>query len=426
MALEQQPPCNVNDELADTIIEPNDEIIEDSSDFVNVDPEVEVLNDEAEELASVNEALEAYSVLLKQAGEKGINRQTAAIMAVGMRNIDRKLGFDNPGFGLEEFNSATPRDGRQQVVISIEDIKERGKVLFEKLKEFFNKLMAVAKQVWERVAGARVKTERKAQYLLTAIPKFPGYPGGKFRGEVPPVPAGVRSNLPNLADNRKEATDKDSFEVVINTPAPVFADGKNTYDNIDREKRYIKLLSNGLPRFYRDIFVKVREVIRSGNDDSDLMVSILDYVHRAAELVLKTGLAGESLPGNRQLVWDKEALSFALVESDGTVPESITLDLRPNTRLKALAKDIHSFSGEPWTADREKAMKEVSGDYQAVVSDLNRVFADDVERAQRLAGAIMTLMQKVYKPGLFANVEVAVVRALSAKLEIVEAELASY
>jgi hypothetical protein len=123
---------------------------EGQDDFPFVDPrqdsEEELAEEEAyledeqrsEELGEAQSTLEAYVGLLKQAGSKGISKQSAAFMAVGMKRVDRILG-DKKSLGLEAFD-ATPRSAASNTTVSLEDLKEKLAEAGKKIVEIFQAL----------------------------------------------------------------------------------------------------------------------------------------------------------------------------------------------------------------------------------------------------------------------------------------------
>jgi hypothetical protein len=123
--------------------------------------------EDLEDLASADLALESYRGLLDAAAKNGITRQSAMALKIGLQRIDRKLGIKS--VALENMNIG-PRDRFQ---ISLEDeqklIGERKDSLVEKGKELIKKLIAKAKELFERakqlVMGIPAKVDR-AKALL--------------------------------------------------------------------------------------------------------------------------------------------------------------------------------------------------------------------------------------------------------------------
>lgn len=127
---------------------------------IGISNEIEQDEKEVAEAADIQATLEAYAVLLHQAGSKGVSHQAAAFMAVEMARIDRFLG--TPSIGLEAFD-ATPRSATQQTTVSLESIGEKikaaGKKALEVFLELWNKLITKGEQMIEKLKGGSAKLD---------------------------------------------------------------------------------------------------------------------------------------------------------------------------------------------------------------------------------------------------------------------------
>lgn len=147
--------------------------------------ESDALAEDTERYEDAATALEAYIDLLQQAGPDGISRQSAAILNAGLNQVYKTLGLETHSTGLESYISCSPRDRMYNVVVSVEDIKQKAK---DAVKWLWEKIIKAAKALFafgESLVGKVAQVYNKAKELAEAI---------KSNKTV----AGVEFELPNI------------------------------------------------------------------------------------------------------------------------------------------------------------------------------------------------------------------------------------
>ncbi len=419
--LDTEMPCTVNTEPAETIIEPAEDIqveIEDVSDFQNDVAEQEVV--ESEDLEGVAESLEAYSQLLKQAGDKGITKQSAAMMRIGMKQIDARLNIKREALSLEGFKTCTMRDGLQTTTVSMEDVKERVKELGKRIVEFIARLIERAKAIYQKLAGPKVKTQKAAQQLIAASRAFPAYPGGKMRGSVPEnVSEDLKKKAAEIKE-RKGDIDEESKKIRIEDTTNIVADGENTYDTITTEKAYAVFLYDRLPKALMSVMKFAKDNVGKG-DASEYIESVLDHTHSEMTKVVQASIGQDFLPGSIRLSWDMENLGFKIIQgTDSNGP--IEVDLRPASAITKFAQECETVLA---VMTDDASVNRHNGELQQLSDSLGAKLVTELDDPA-VFGAITSLITKIRSLDVLAQVERQIVTSVFAKLAIAKHELTKY
>lgn len=419
--LDTEMPCNVNTEPADAIIEPAEDIqveIEDVSDFQSEVAEQEVI--ESEKLEGVAESLEAYSQLLKQAGDKGITKQSAAMMRIGMKQIDIRLGISSEALSLEAFKTCSMSDGLQTTTVSVEDVKERVQALGKRIMEFIVKLIERAKVIYQKLAGPKAKAKQTAQQLIAASRAFPAYPGGKMRGSIPDnVSEDLRKKAEEI-QSRKGDVDEESTKIKIEDPRNIVADGENTYDTIANEKAYIVFLYDRLPKALMSVMKFATSNVGKGNAQ-EYIESVLEHTHTEMTGVTQASIGQEFLPGSIRLSWDMDNLGFKIIK--GTDAEGpIEVELRPASAITKFAQECESVLG---IMTDDAAVNRHNSELQKLSNDLGAKLTVELDDPA-VFGAISSLITKIRSLDVISQVERQIVTSVYAKLNIAKHELIKY
>ena len=431
--LDNDLPSNVNTVPAEPVIEPT----EDVSDFENVitssdDVETQALADEAAGLDSVQESLEAYRSLLEEAGTKGITHQSAAFLKVGLQQVDSVLGYKSQNTSLESFNTSNLRDTLRHVVISQESVSERFEELGDKAIEFIKKLLEHLNNLFVRYANGSRNTQLKTEYLLNNISKFPAYPGGKMSGVIDAPPVGVRSTLDKIAEKIKTRgeSDSQSGKITINNADRLFANGVNTYNNVDAERRYLVFFSQGYWTYcMKKLASKIQSIILAKtdrhNDDNgkDIEQELNEAMDEIFAQPLDHYIGDTHLPGNQKITWSVDE-GLSMVQGKAAENDTVELDIRPRARLAKLLAECNKLMEQDWDAETKKALREFSEQMSIVVGTLSSATSGDSSKYMNVVSSI--IRKHTPSPELISKLLNIIHRSVALKVELIEAELQQY
>lgn len=313
----------------------------------------------------IQASIESYIELLKQAGDKGISRQSAAFMQVDLARIDKALGTQS--LGLESFN-ASPRSACQQTTISLEGLGDKLKAvgskaveifeaLWAKLMEFYGKvkefispvkekneaLAEVGKVVADLAAGKKVNPEVIAKQPIKTVT---GTKLAKLLA-VPTANDDSKDNTPMGPEITQEQRDKRHAEVMEQIKAANLADtdvelGADPSLFFAAGRFDIGVQKSELPyiRWYNETYVlavakTVGELARyiqyvditaTPDDLKDNFGQIIEK-HMGRGVLPPTGL----MCGNKMVLLKTNTMDFELIQEDkyGKVDATPTVKLQP-------------------------------------------------------------------------------------------------
>lgn len=320
-------------------------LVSTSDDHSNMEDEVADTVIDIQELLGVRNTLENYREQIVAAGKDGLDDVAKQIMQVNLKQL--KLGRSN--LGLESFKAGTE--------LSLEDFSELLKDVGARIKALIDKLIAVAKQLADRIMSGVDKVKGQSEELLKRIK--------------------------DKANSYRTSTEfhEGPKEITIDNPGMLFADGEFCIDDSKAEQDVIRFLIRDWPRYAIEQVNRAKKMIGEydvDNGTSENFNANAGFIGNHESLVLQ--IKKVVMPGNKSLGFKFVALGPELVDAEGAkpAPNSYTYTARTDAEIQnSLRKNV------------------------ALMNALGQMFAEEANVLQSMATlsqAVMDLENK--RPGV--------------------------
>jgi hypothetical protein len=318
---ESVPPAAPTDETVsvDIVEHPTDilEGLDGSDDGISEDEQM--ADAELDNVEDVQESLEAYTHLVRQAGLDGLSGQSAAVLHIALTNCKRRLRMENVTTGLEAYD-ATPRMALRKAVVSLEDIIETSKAAMNTFKEWLAKL-------WE---AAKAKVAEMLQGITAAEVKI------KMAKDI--ANRGNTGNKP--------------FEV--SAPGWLCADGQQVYPETAQLTAVAKFAAEIYPAQVAKYYQEIATAVGAYNIASGDSASFIELVESKAGPIDHLWEEHMVLLNNKTALPKADGHSWTMGDAEGAKanPDSLTITPRPSAqvvktldKLGAVLDDLKKLRG---------------------------------------------------------------------------------
>ncbi|MBG7006434.1 hypothetical protein I5G20_13710 [Pseudomonas aeruginosa] len=259
---------------------------------------------EYDQVVSMRTTLEEFIGLIKEAGDKGITRQSAAFMDVALESIDRYLGRKD--ISNEKYD-ASPRSAMTFIQPSLEDLGERLEALGKKLLALIIKFIDEAKAFGQRMLSGINSTLTETDELIDKAKKLAN---------------GIR------VSNERAAPDF-NMTLQINSPKLLYLCGEFILDDMSCERKVSTFLARDWPTTALSNIDRAVKMLKNYDLETDNLDKFDESFNAIGNGHMFDKVNGTELPGNVKLTFVKDKFGPRLVESDQeAAPESISIEIR--------------------------------------------------------------------------------------------------
>jgi len=274
-----------------------------------------ICQERADELLAMQHACEQYGKLLRQTGLEGISEEGAAFMKVGLDLIQRSLGTDLI-VSKEDFSDIHPRSSRVKVTISSEGVAELAGKAYAAFIEAIKRLVELMKKGWEKLVDFGLDQEKKIDDQLDRIRHLKGGTAGA--------------------------------DVVIRSPALLFADGEEVFPNLKPLFGLAHFSLVAYPKAMEQYFTKVGTFIKGlgGHEVSDEEVEAnLASVAKPLAALAQDPTVRVLFNGNYQVDVAENELSFGIKHGEGAdAPSEVELVVDSPVKLRKYLEEIRMIN----------------------------------------------------------------------------------
>lgn len=268
--------------------------------------------EKADELLEIQTALENMTTIIRKTGANGVSNQTAEMIQLQLRSINRKLGVESTFVSTESFNARDPRAQHDNAIIALESIKTSMRVTKNKFVEIIERLMGTFTRVVNNYLDGVNNLNKKIDTMdqrLGALKKTGG------------------SGVIELA-NAGMVMFNDSIDI------PPDIKGLAHFSSVTYPVAVVK---------YLDASAKVLLKYRPDDYSKEEIDEAFASLERPLKTLIEQNVDKDELPGGKSIEILSEGLSFRL---KGEVPEDITAEvtIRSTAELRKAVREIKAVN----------------------------------------------------------------------------------
>ncbi len=269
------------------------------------------LQDKADELLEIQTALEHLTTVIRKSGASGVTNQTAEVLQIQLRSINRKLGVDSQFVSTESFSARDLRAQHEVATIALEDIKTTLKVAKNKFIEVLEKLIALFKKTAHNYLDGVNALEKKVNTLdqrLGALKK-----------------TGADGSI--TVNNAGAVLLNDSWDI------PDDIAGLAHFASVGYPEGVIKYLTNS---------AKIMLKYKGENFDRERLIEEFNRESKPLQYLINLKVKDDKLPGGQHMDVSEDGMSFGIA---GETPSGVTkeLDLLSTVELRKKVRDIKAI-----------------------------------------------------------------------------------
>lgn len=152
-------------------------------------------------------SLEAYMVILKDAGQDGISAQAGTVMATDLKRINRVLGHTGTVPSMEEFGTGRQAMYRKSTV-SLETLGESFKAGLKALIQWIKDAIEKVRKQWGVITNVKEKVGQRNEYLGELAKVFDAAGDNvPEESKLPKVPEGLKSKVRDVIKAKSGGND---------------------------------------------------------------------------------------------------------------------------------------------------------------------------------------------------------------------------
>lgn len=266
------------------------------------------LQEKADELMDIQTALEHLTTVIRKSGAAGVSNQSAEIIQVQLRAVNRKLGIESTFVSTESFTARDPRGQHETATIALEDIKTSIKVAKNKFIEIMEKLIALFKKTANNYLDGVNALEKKTDQLDQRL------------GALKKTGAGGSMTVNNAGVVLLD----DSWDIPDDIP------GLAHFAAVGYPEGVIKYLNNS---------AKVLLKYKGDNFDRERLMEDFNREAKPLQYLINMNVKDDKLPGGFHMDISEDGLSFGI---KGEIPGGVNkeLDLLATAELRKKVRKI--------------------------------------------------------------------------------------
>lgn len=266
------------------------------------------LQEKADELMEIQTALEHLSTVIRKSGAAGVSNQSAEIIQVQLRAVNRKLGVESQFVSTESFTARDPRSQHETATIALEDIKTSIKVAKNKFIEIMEKLIAMFKKTANNYLDGVNALEKKTDQLDQRL------------GALKKTGAGGSMTVNNAGVVLLD----DSWDIPDDIPGLAHFAAKGYPEGV------IKYLNSS---------AKVLLKYKGDNFDRERLMEDFNREAKPLQYLINMNVKDDKLPGGFYMDVSEDGLSFGI---KGEIPAGVNkeLDLLATGELRKKVRKI--------------------------------------------------------------------------------------
>lgn len=278
------------------------------ADGLQLEVEQCALQEKADELLEIQTALEHLTTVIRKSGAAGVSNQSAEIIQVQLRAVNRKLGVESTFVSTESFTARDPRSQHETATIALEDIKTSIKVAKNKFIEIMEKLIAMFKKTANNYLDGVNALEKKTDQLDQRL------------GALKKTGAGGSMTVNNAGVVLLD----DSWDIPDDIP------GLAHFSSVGYPEGVIKYLNNS---------TKVLLKYKGDNFDRERLMEDFNREAKPLQYLINMNVKDDKLPGGFHMDVSEDGLSFGI---KGEIPAGVNkeLDLLPTAELRKKVRKI--------------------------------------------------------------------------------------
>lgn len=266
------------------------------------------LQEKADELLEIQTALEHLTTVIRKSGAVGVSNQSAEIIQIQLRAVNRKLGVESQFVSTESFTARDPRSQHETATIALEDIKTSIKVAKNKFIEIMEKLIAMFKKTANNYLDGVNALEKKTDQLDQRL------------GALKKTGAGGSMTVNNAGVVLLD----DSWDIPDDIP------GLAHFSAVGYPEGVIKYLNNS---------AKVLLKYKGDNFDRERLMEDFNREAKPLQYLINMNVKDDKLPGGFHMDVSEDGLSFGI---KGEIPAGVNkeLDLLSTAELRKKVRKI--------------------------------------------------------------------------------------